>query len=89
VRVRRERRNGAPGLIVCVRLAPSGDGDPYGKLEITLCLGGQPRRLGDAARTGSAECFRRPPVLPFLDRNNFLNRKLGKVRYRVLQSLGR
>jgi hypothetical protein len=28
-------------------------------------------------------------VLPFLDRNNFLNRKLGKVRYRVLQSLGR
>ena len=33
--------------------------------------------------------FRRPPVLPFLDRNNFLNRELGKLRYRVLQSLGK
>ena len=33
--------------------------------------------------------FRRPPVIPFLDRNSLLNRKLGKLRYRVLKSLGR
>ena len=33
--------------------------------------------------------FRRPPVIPFLERNSFLNRKLGKLRYRVLKSLGR
>ena len=33
--------------------------------------------------------FRHAPVLSFLDRNNFLNRKLGKLRYRVLQSLGK
>ena len=32
---------------------------------------------------------RRSPVLPFLDRNNLLNRKLGKLRYRVMKSLGR
>jgi Flp pilus assembly protein TadD len=32
---------------------------------------------------------RRSPVLPFLDRNNFLNRELGKLRYRVMRSLGR
>jgi Flp pilus assembly protein TadD len=33
--------------------------------------------------------FRRPPVIPFLERNNFLNRELGKLRYRVLRSLGK
>jgi len=33
--------------------------------------------------------FRRPPVLPFLDRNNIINRQLGKLRNRVMQSLGR
>jgi len=33
--------------------------------------------------------FRRPPVIPFLDRDHFLNRKLGQLRYRVLTSLGR
>ena len=33
--------------------------------------------------------FRRPPVIPFLDRNSLLNRELGKLRYRVLKSLGR
>jgi Flp pilus assembly protein TadD len=32
---------------------------------------------------------RRSPVLPFLDRNNVLNRRLGKLRYRVMRSLGR
>jgi Flp pilus assembly protein TadD len=33
--------------------------------------------------------IRRPPVISFLDRKNFLNRKLGRVRYRVLKSLGK
>ena len=33
--------------------------------------------------------FRRSPVISFLDRNNILNRQLGKLRYRVMQSLGR
>ncbi len=32
---------------------------------------------------------RRPPVLPFLDRNNFLNRELGRLRYRLMKSPGR
>ena len=32
---------------------------------------------------------RRTPVLPFLARENFLNRELGKLRYRVLKRLGR
>ncbi len=32
---------------------------------------------------------RRNPVLPFLGRNNPLNRELGKLRYRVLRSLGK
>ena len=29
---------------------------------------------------------RRTPVLPFLDRGNFLNRKLGKLRHRLLKN---
>ena len=33
--------------------------------------------------------YRRPPFLSFLDRNHFLNRELGKLRYRVMKSLGR
>jgi len=32
---------------------------------------------------------RRSPVIPFLERSNPLNRELGKLRYRVLSSLGR
>lgn len=32
---------------------------------------------------------RRPPVFPFLERRNFLNRHAGKLRHRVLQMLGR
>jgi hypothetical protein len=28
---------------------------------------------------------RRSPVLPFLDRDNFLNRQLGKLRHRALK----
>ena len=33
--------------------------------------------------------YRRPPVLAFLDRDHYLNRGLGKLRYRVMKSLGR
>ena len=29
---------------------------------------------------------RRPPVIPFLDRNHFLNRGLGKLRVRISRS---
>ncbi|MFQ5778842.1 MAG: tetratricopeptide repeat protein [Terriglobia bacterium] len=32
---------------------------------------------------------RRPPVIPFLERKHFLNRHLGKARYRLLRVLGR
>lgn len=31
---------------------------------------------------------RRPPVIPFLDRENFLNKQLGKLRHNVMQALG-
>lgn len=33
--------------------------------------------------------YRKPPVLPFLERDHFLNRELGKLRYRMMRSLGR
>lgn len=33
--------------------------------------------------------FRRPPILPFLDRNHFLNRELGKLRNKFLKSAGK
>ncbi len=33
--------------------------------------------------------IRRPPVLPFLDRQNPVNRKLGMARYRILKSMGK
>jgi len=32
---------------------------------------------------------RRPPVFPFLERKHFLNRHVGRLRYRVLQALGK
>jgi Flp pilus assembly protein TadD len=32
---------------------------------------------------------RRPPVLPFLERGNLLNRSLGQLRHRVLRRLGK
>lgn len=33
--------------------------------------------------------MRRPPVLTFLDRDNFLNVQLGKLRYKVLKGRGK
>jgi hypothetical protein len=32
---------------------------------------------------------RRAPLLPFLGRTHFLNRELGKLRHRILMSLGK
>jgi Flp pilus assembly protein TadD len=43
-------------------------------------------RIGKALRKYGV---RRPPVFPFLDRDHILNRNLGKIRYRVLKSVGR
>ncbi len=56
----------------------------------TLILGRQmtkkdPRILAALRKYG----IRRPPVLSFLDRQNFLNKKLGKARYRILKSMGK
>jgi predicted Zn-dependent protease len=33
--------------------------------------------------------MRKPPVLTFLDRKNFINVQLGKLRYKVLKSTGK
>jgi Flp pilus assembly protein TadD len=43
-------------------------------------------RIGKALRKYGV---RRPAVFPSLDRNHFLNRHLGKIRYSVLKSIGR
>lgn len=48
----------------------------------------------DSAYSGLVELkqrlgMRRPPVLPFLPRQSFPNRALGKIRHRLLASLGR
>jgi Flp pilus assembly protein TadD len=56
----------------------------------TLILGRQmtrkdPRILAALHKYG----IRRPPVLSFLDRQSFLNKKLGKARYRILKSMGK
>ena len=44
--------------------------------------------LGEDKRLRNARCQvekRRTPVLPFLTRENFLNRELGKLRHRLLK----
>lgn len=56
----------------------------------TLVLGRQmtkkdPRILAALRKYG----IRRPPVLSFLDRQNVLNVKLGKARYRILKSMAK
>jgi Flp pilus assembly protein TadD len=43
-------------------------------------------RIGKALRRYG---IRRPPVLSFLDREHVLNKGLGKIRYRVLKSVGK
>lgn len=43
-------------------------------------------RIGKALRKYGV---RRPPVFPSLQRDHILNRSLGRIRYRVLKSLGK
>jgi len=50
------------------------------------------RLFGDDARLVQARgkvANRRAPVLPFFARGHFLNRELGKLRHRILKSLGK
>ncbi len=56
------------------------------KLDAALRLFGNDARL---KRARSKVVQRRAPVLPFLGRSHFLNRKLGKLRDRVLKRLGK
>src|SRR2546421_132929 len=53
-------------------------------LEEASKLFGNDRRL---KRAHSKVVNRRTPVLPFLGRNHFLNRELGKLRHRILKRL--
>ena len=56
------------------------------KLEHALRLFGNDARLVQAR---SKVEKRRAPVLPFFGREHILNRKLGKLRHRILKSLGK
>jgi Flp pilus assembly protein TadD len=53
-------------------------------LDAALELFGRDQRL---TRARSRVEKRRPPLLPFLTRNHFLNRAFGKVRHRTLRRL--
>ena len=55
-------------------------------LEAAMKLFGNDMRL---KRARSRVEKRRTPVLNFLSRDNFLNRKLGKLRHRALKRLGK
>lgn len=55
-------------------------------LDAALALFGEDERLRHAR--GRVE-KRRSPLLPFLRREHFLNRKLGKLRHRALKRIGR
>ena len=55
-------------------------------LDIALELFGQDERLMLAR--GHVE-MRRSPILPFFDRDHFLNRRLGKLRHRTLKRLSK
>jgi tetratricopeptide (TPR) repeat protein len=56
------------------------------KLDGALRLFGNDARL---KRARSKVVQRRAPVLPFFGRSHFLNRKLGKLRDRILKRLGK
>jgi hypothetical protein len=48
--------------------------------------------FGDDARLKQARCKvekRRSPLLPFFGREHFLNRELGRLRHRILKSMGK
>jgi len=56
------------------------------KLDYALGLFGEDTRLTQAR---SKVEKRRAPLLPFIGRTHFLNRELGKLRHRILKSLGK
>jgi tetratricopeptide (TPR) repeat protein len=56
------------------------------KLDEALELFGEDTRL---KRARSMVVNRRRPILPFMGREHFLNRELGKLRHRTLKSLGK
>jgi tetratricopeptide (TPR) repeat protein len=56
------------------------------KLDYALGLFGDDARLKQARRKVEK---RRAPLLPFFGRQHFLNRELGKLRHRILKSLGK
>ena len=56
------------------------------QFESALQLFGNDARLVEAR---SKVETRRAPVLPFFDRSHFLNRELGKLRHRILQSFNK
>jgi tetratricopeptide (TPR) repeat protein len=55
-------------------------------LDAALELFGEDERL---RRARSRVEKRRSPLIPFLTRDNFMNRELGKLRHRVLKRLGK
>ena len=55
-------------------------------LDKAMLLFGNDSRLKRARKKVDS---RRAPLLPFLDRGNFLNRGLGRLRHRVLKKLDR
>ncbi len=57
--------------------------DAVNTLVIGLQMTRQDPRVAKALRKLGV---RRPPPIAFLDRNNFLNRQLGKLRHKVLKS---
>ncbi len=60
--------------------------DALETLTTGLTLTRQDARLSQALRKMGV---RHPPVLNFLDRSHFLNVELGKLRYRILKSMGK
>jgi tetratricopeptide (TPR) repeat protein len=56
------------------------------KLDYALGLFGDDARLKQARRRVEK---RRAPLVPFFGRKHFLNRELGKLRHRMLKSLGK
>jgi Flp pilus assembly protein TadD len=58
---------------------------------VQTLLEGLPLTRHDARIVKALRKFgvRKPPVLPFLERTHLLNRELGKIRYRVLKSIGK
>jgi Flp pilus assembly protein TadD len=58
---------------------------------VDTLLEGLPLTRHDARIVKALRRFgvRKPPVLRFLDRDHPVNRKLGRIRYRVLKSIGK